>query len=129
MVARMSEEKEIIIDKAGTVNYEYVVKKDTRFDIVNLEQQLKRLQQENEELKKKVKDLDAMTGIFSARLATKYRQALEEIKEIAKHCMKQDVCTLCEYNNKCDLRDEEIPTYDNNKLILDKINEALNENS
>ena len=40
------------------------------------------LKQENEKLKEKVKELDAMTGIFSARLASKYKQALEEIKNI-----------------------------------------------
>jgi hypothetical protein len=47
--------------------------------------ELKRLKEENEELKEKIKDLDAMTGIFSVRLANKYKQALEEIREIAKH--------------------------------------------
>ena len=41
-------------------------------------------QQENEELKDKVERLDKMTGIFSARLAKKYEQSLEEIKEIAE---------------------------------------------
>ena len=40
------------------------------------------LKQENEELKARVKILNRMTGIFSARLAEKYRQALEEIREI-----------------------------------------------
>ena len=46
--------------------------------------QCERLKQENRELKKRCEELDKMTGIFSARLANKYKQALEEIKEITK---------------------------------------------
>lgn len=44
--------------------------------------QLQRLKQEKEELKKRCEELDKMTGIFSARLANKYKQALEEIRKI-----------------------------------------------
>jgi len=47
--------------------------------------QLKRLEKENEELKDKVERLDKITGIFSARLAKKYKQDLEEIREIMEN--------------------------------------------
>ena len=53
----------------------------------------------------------------------KYEQALTEIKEIAEHCMKQDICTTCDNSDKCHIEDEEIPTYDVCKLILQKISE------
>ena len=40
----------------------------------------KNLVQENERLKKRVEELNKMTGIFSGRLMTKYRKALEDIR-------------------------------------------------
>ena len=56
-----------------------------------------------------------------------YKQALTEIKEIAEHCIKQDICTTCDNSDKCHIEDEEIPTYDVCKLILQKISEVLDE--
>jgi hypothetical protein len=38
-------------------------------------------------------------------------------------CMKEN-CTLCDYSDKCHIEDEEIPTYDVCKLILQKISEC-----
>ena len=40
-----------------------------------------RLKRENTELKEMVKQLNRLTGIFSARLLEKYKKALEEIRE------------------------------------------------
>lgn len=60
------------------------------------------LQKENEELKEKIKDLDAMTGIFSVRLANKYKQALEEIRS---YCDEQNLkadYTACFITNRID---------------------------
>jgi hypothetical protein len=54
----------------------------------------------------------------------KLKQTLIEIKEIAEHCMKQDICTICDYSDKCHIEDEEIPTYDVCKVILQKISEV-----
>jgi len=82
--------------------------------------QLARLQEENEELKKKIKDLDAMTGIFSVRLANKYKQALEEIRED----LEQD--TTCE-SRECGCDDYGECLKCVKETMLDKINEALND--
>ena len=54
------------------------------------------------------------------------KQTLADIKEIAEHCIKQDICTTCDYSDKCHIEDEEIPTYDVCKLILQKISEVKN---
>ena len=54
----------------------------------------------------------------------KLKQTLTEIKEIAEHCIKQDICTFCDYSDKCYIEDAEIPTYDVCKLILQKISEC-----
>lgn len=54
---------------------------------------------------------------------------LTDIKEIAEHCIKQDICTTCNNSDKCHIEDEEIPTYDVCKLILQKINEVEDENN
>jgi predicted RNase H-like nuclease (RuvC/YqgF family) len=70
--------------------------------------QLKRLQEENEELKKRCEELDKMTGIFSARLAKKYKQALEEIRDIAKYSIMHNSNLNSNY-----------------QIILQKINEVL----
>ena len=69
--------------------------------------------EENEKLKKRCEELDKMTDIFSARLANKYKQALEEIKNLAELEMMLDENSKAFY-----------PT--NIKRILDKINEVLN---
>ena len=54
----------------------------------------------------------------------KLKQTLTEIKDIAEHCIKQDICTTCDNSDKCHIEDEEIPTYDVCKLILQKISEC-----
>lgn len=54
--------------------------------------QLQRMKAENEELKEKVKLLDSMTGIFSARQAKKYHQALEKIKRIVNKFCSDCIC-------------------------------------
>ena len=76
--------------------------------------------QENEELKKRCKELDKMTGIFSARLANKYKRALEGIREIAK-----DFCKKCTSECDCIIDNEPCEYYDFYK-IREKINEVLN---
>lgn len=75
-------------------------------------EEYKLLQQENEELKEKIKDLDAMTGIFSVRLANKYKQALEEIRKLINE-------TCWDYTD--------ISIIPVKEKILDKINEVLND--
>ena len=52
------------------------------------------------------------------------RKILKEIKCIATHCMKQDICTTCSNSDRCHIEDEEIPSYDVCKLILQKISEV-----
>lgn len=75
---------------------------------------LDKLKKENEELKKRCEELDKMTGIFSARLADKYKQALEEIKSLA------ELEVMFGENSKA--------FYPANiQRILDVINEVLNE--
>ena len=54
----------------------------------------------------------------------KLSKTLTEIKEIAEHCMQQDICTTCDNSDRCHIEDEEIPTYDVCKLILQKISEC-----
>ena len=88
-----------------------------------LQEQIDKLKVENDELKreliqyeKDVKDLNYF--------AIKLKQTLTEIKEVATHCMKQDICTTCDNSEKCHIEDEEIPSYDVCKLILQKISEA-----
>ena len=86
-------------------------------------EQLKAKEQECEELK------ETFDGLFKVqyKLADnnkKLRQCLTEIKEIAEHCIMQDICTFCDNSDKCYIEDEEIPTYDVCKLILQKISEC-----
>lgn len=55
-----------------------------------------KLEQENKELKEKIKDLESITGIFSVRLMEKYKHALEEIRS---YCEEQNLkadYTACE---------------------------------
>ncbi len=86
----------------------------------NLVKELEEKEQECERLK------ETFDGLFKVqyKLADnnkKLRQCLTEIKEIAEHCIKQDICATCDYSDKCHIEDEEIPTYDVCKLILQKI--------
>ena len=97
--------------------------------------QLQRLKQENEELKKRCEELDKMTGIFSARLANKYKQSLEKIREIIKtlimempeyhDCYYKDEC-----GENCTPKQQDKVTYccfENVEKIENLINEVLNE--
>lgn len=54
----------------------------------------------------------------------KYRQTLQEIKEIAETCMSKDACFECKYSDNCYIEDAEIPTYDICKLLIQKITKA-----
>ena len=80
------------------------------------------LKAENEELKNFHINLVGVKECEIKELV-KLKQTLTEIKEIAEHCMKQDICTTCDNSDKCHIEDEEIPTYDVCKLILQKISE------
>lgn len=53
----------------------------------------------------------------------RFKSFLNELKELVIHCSKQDICTTCDYSEECNLGDEEIPTYDICKFILNKINQ------
>lgn len=87
------------------------------------EQQLDQFKAENDKLK--VRNIKYMNGNISYQLKNSlYKQTLTEIKEIAEHCIKQDICTICDNSEKCHIEDEEIPTYDVCKLILQKISEC-----
>lgn len=66
----------------------------------------------------------ALGNSLIAEENNKLHKTLAEIKEIAEHCMKQDICTICDYSDRCHIEDEEIPTYDVCKLILQKISEV-----
>ena len=98
---------------------------------------LERKEQECEELKELVKkqkdvlihktilaDEYESAYLFENTKVAKLKYSLNEIKEIAVHCMKQDICTTCDNSDKCHIEDEEIPTYDVCKLILQKISEV-----
>ena len=58
----------------------------------------------------------------------KLKQTLTEIKEIAETCQGHNVggCYDCKYFDNCEVEDEEIPTRDVCKLILQKISEVEN---
>lgn len=101
--------------------------------------QLLRKQQEYEELKK-YKDIvenlagkqiiltnkDKMPELYENAKDLKldrYKQALENIKKISTHCKSQDICTLCQYADKCKDKNE-YTVYDSNNLILNIINEV-----
>ena len=91
------------------------------------------LKAENEELKFQNKRLEEVALYWHKRIfkversERKLKQTLTEIKEIAEHCIKQDICTTCDNSNRCHIEDEEIPTYDVCKLILQKISEVEDE--
>lgn len=94
-------------------------------------------EQECEELKKQLMQKSEVDMFFNTPIecwssdpcgVCKYKNCLTEIKEIAEHCIKQDICTTCDNSDKCHIEDEEIPTYDVCKLILQKISECEVEN-
>ena len=89
----------------------------TADEITNMLKQLDQLKSENKHLNdllnQALKDYE------------KAMQTLTEIKEIAEHCMQQDICTTCDYSDRCYIEDEEIPTYDVCKLLLQKISEVI----
>ena len=86
--------------------------------------ELQRLKQENEELKKRCEELDKMTGIFSVRLANKYEQALEEIREML-------MCKIYNLNENASQLESMCYALDKFEKIrikiLTKINEVLND--
>lgn len=60
-------------------------------------------------------------------IIAKYEQALDEIEKNIRHCIKQDICTLCAYADKC--RNEfDYNAYDNNIFILDIISKVRSSN-
>lgn len=97
-------------------------------------EKLERKEQECEELEKELRQ-KKMTILMNNdhylnvdQKNKKLKQTLTEIKEIAEHCIKQDICTTCDNSEKCHIEDEEIPTYDVCKLILQKISEVEDDN-
>lgn len=90
-------------------------------------QQLDQLKAELEVEKNWHKTADEISKANSEYTA-KLKQTLADIKEIAEHCIKQDICTTCDNSDKCHIEDEETPTYDVCKLILQKISEVEDEN-
>lgn len=69
------------------------------------------------------KEIGQMLGDLQIK-NDKLKTCLTEIKEIAENCIKQDICTTCDNSDRCHIEDEEIPTYDVCKLILQKISEC-----
>ena len=85
--------------------------------------ELGQLKAENDEFKKKCNIYTC--GICGNKEdCNKLYKTLTEIKEIAEHCIKQDICTTCDNSEQCHIEDEEVPTYDVCKLILQKISEV-----
>lgn len=86
--------------------------------------QLKRLEQENKELKEQAQlDGECIDKLIEAR--DMYAKALEEIREICK-CSKSPMnCDECPQSDNC----EELCVNDENlqDIIYDKINEVLND--
>ena len=114
--------------------------------------QLKRKEQECEYLKKKLLRKEAVVEFASCpsygysdntieatcsktfcydvnscehKTMVNYEQTLIKLREIAEECMQQDICATCDNSDKCHIEDEEIPTYDVCKIILQKIDEVL----
>ncbi len=95
---------------------------------MQLNEDYERLEQENEKLKEENVKLQnrnqQLSGAITQNLI--YKQALEEIRGISKQCMTKDLCSIdCDYAYRCYIEDEEVPTYDICKLIIEKINEVL----
>jgi chromosome segregation ATPase len=99
-----------LITSTGKMNYQLL-------------QEYDKLKAENKELKNQIEDVDVLCSEKES-LIDKCLQTLTDIKEIAEHCIKQDICTTCDNSEKCHIEDEEIPTYDVCKLILQKISEC-----
>ena len=91
--------------------------------------QLKAKEQECEGLKEEkqglIKDWEEKKNLAYeiACKNEKLKQTLTELGTILTHCMQQDICTTCDYSEECNLGDEEIPTYDICKFLLNKINQ------
>ena len=88
--------------------------------------QLIRLEHENKVNLSRAKDLNTELQRLTDENFN-LKQALEEIKNKAEHCLKQDVCSLCEYKEICAVPDEHGLVYDNNRLLIKLIDEVLNE--
>ncbi len=87
--------------------------------------ELDQLKAENDELKKKCNIYTC--GICGNKEdCNKLYKTLTEIKEIAEicKCHNADGCYECKYFDDCEVEDEEIPTRDICKLILQKISEC-----
>ena len=84
------------------------------------------LDQLNEDRIEALKQLEFVRTLNTVKEAEtrKLHKTLTEIKEIAETCINKDICTFCDYSEKCHIEDEEIPTYDVCKLILQKISEV-----
>ena len=129
-------DKQIIIDCVdvsgwtdGEVYYklQHYSPKATKQIAFDLYKQLKRKEQECEKLRAENKHLNDLLN-QALKDYEKAIQTLTEIKEIAEHCINKDICTFCDYSDRCYIEDEEIPTYDVCKLILQKISECEVEN-
>jgi DNA repair exonuclease SbcCD ATPase subunit len=85
----------------------------------------KRASKREEELKTENKHLNDLLNQALKELE-KTRETLTEIKEIAEicKCHNADGCYECKYFDDCEVEDEEIPTRDVCKLILQKISEV-----
>ena len=53
----------------------------------------------------------------------KFKKALEEIEEMAKTCLNQDVCILCPYSDKCE-NPYDVLVYEPSRGILEIINKT-----
>lgn len=85
------------------------------------------LKAENDRLKEENKELNKMTGIFSARLCEKYRTTLQEIKAIAEKLMADNLCNNCDgIGLDANCQDTGCPYYQMDK-ILQKITKAEEE--
>ena len=97
---------------------------------------LKAKEQECEKLKEEIKHYKQIAqyhGNLSVKYtnkSAKFKQCLTEIKEIAEicKCHNADGCYECKYFDDCEVEDEETPTRDVCKLILQKISECEVEN-
>lgn len=88
--------------------------------------QLKRLEQENKELKEKLerqKDYIVSYKNYKYDTDQKYRSALEEIKEMILYCEDEYNCNRCKYHDNCLIDDDKFPDF--SKALVNKINEVL----
>lgn len=80
--------------------------------------QLKRLQKENEELKER--QITKNGFICDCEQNAKYKQALEEIRELIQKCEIEDIsCVQCKERKRCHC--------DLTRLLIEKIDGALND--